>query len=307
MQENWRDLFSFNHRERNGIVVLMILMVLLMAIHWSLPYYFPNNIHFEYTELENLASQLKTESSIYSGSSSSMNSISASDEPFKIETPNPEFFNPNDGLATDWVWTGLSTSQIRSILKYIEKGGRFKVKSDVSKMYVISPEMYQKIEPYLLLPDTIVRNAKEFKSNTEMEKPDVLEPLLVNINTADTTELKALKGIGSYYAKQIVEYRERLGGYYQIDQLYEIERLREETIQMIEPFIIFDTTIIRKVHINSDKASVLVRHPYITWNMAKNIEDHRAFKKRFKTVDELLTIGLLTDELYSKLAPYLEL
>jgi competence ComEA-like helix-hairpin-helix protein len=140
-----------------------------------------------------------------------------------------------------------------------------------------------------------------------MEKLDVVEPLLVNINTADTTELKSLKGIGSYYAKQIVEYRERLGGFYRIDQLYEIERLREETIQMIEPFIIFDTTIIRKVHINSDKASVLVRHPYITWNMAKNIEDHREFKKRFKSVDELLIFGLLTDELYSKLAPYLEL
>ena len=170
-------------------------------------------------------------------------------------------------------------------------------------MFVISDELFLKMEPYIFIAE--IKWSNPVYDSVKVQP--VVEVSRIELNTTDTLELIKLKGIGSYYARQIIYYRDRLGGFYSVNQLYEIENMRAETVQKILPFINVDEGRIIMIHINSESAPVMVRHPYITWNMAINIQDYRDFTHKFKSTRQLVDLGLLNEEIYSKLVPYLEL
>ena len=238
------------------------------------------------------------------------------------ETPkwNPHQFNPNEANTIDWKSVGMNEGQINSINKYLKNGGVFKKNADVEKMYVIDKSQYEKMQPYLVIPKSDNSEKSILGTGVEVTKGTVktevryakgknyvLDSFSIELNTTDTIQLKRIRGIGSYYARQIIYYREKLGGFYSTVQLYEVERMREETVIKILPYVRVDASMVKKIHINSDIAAKMVKHPYITWNMAITIQDHRDFSRKFKSVHELVKKGLLNEELYSKLAPYLEL
>ena len=313
-----KDLFAFNKRERNGIIILCSLILLVLLIQVLMPLFVTrvvvdNSVKID-TYLKALYQDSISEAEIkIAGKNKKWNKnynitpISGDEKGLKEKNKwDPINFNPNTAKQEVWEKFGLSKKQIRSILKFLKKGGRFNIKSDVSKMYVIDEFMYLKMKPYILLPVSIDKQKIRSKTNKK-EVPVQIDALSIELNGTDTLELKKLKGIGSYYARQIIYYRDKLGGYYSVDQLYEIERMREETVQKILPFIYVDSSKINKIKINSTSASLMVRHPYITWNMAKEIQNYRDFTKKFKSTHQLVEIGLLNEEIYSNLVLYLEL
>ncbi|MGB1003276.1 MAG: helix-hairpin-helix domain-containing protein [Salibacteraceae bacterium] len=327
MKGEWKDLFAFNKRERNGIIVLITLIILLLIFQLCIPLMMPDPIVPNSKELDSYILALKKDSierealkkektkrwkkdtnyfksRYYSKNNSSKNKVG---KPNPIKIWNPVKFNPNlIGIET-WLKFSLTEKQAMSIENYKLKGGQFRVKSDVKKMYVISDSLFAQMKRYIELPDSVIKSNKSAETRNSKSFRPTQKPLSIEINSADTTELKTLKGIGSYYANRIVKYRVALGGYQSVEQLYEIERMRESTVQKITPFIYVDTNQIVKIKINSATATEMVKHPYITWNMAINIHDYRAFKKKYKSVHELVELGLLNEEIYSKLAVYLEL
>jgi DNA uptake protein ComE-like DNA-binding protein len=338
MDDSWKDLLSFNKRERNGIFVLATLIVLVICLQIAVPYIFPaGEVVNDMSTYDAYLAQLRIDSANWENeqkkkyqkkpkfkNSSQKNSYEKDDvnrsiAPEKKTTWNPHLFNPNEANEKDWKSIGLNDGQIKSIRKFVDKGGEFKSKLDVKKMYVINDSQYDKIKEYILLPDTFVsknRSQKKYKPQFAPGQKDTSKvysthklknDTIVNLNRADTSELKTIIGIGSYYARQIVYYRNKLGGYYSLSQLFEIEHMRAETVLKISPFLMIDSSAISKIHINSDIAPLMVKHPYITWNMAINIQDHRDFSRKFKSIHDLIDNGLLNEEIYSKLAPYLEL
>lgn len=215
-------------------------------------------------------------------------------------------FNPNEFRKEDWSQFGLSPKQVETIDRYVKNGGVFKIKNDVKRLYVVSDSLFQVVMPYLDLPikeHTKKQYTQVVKSEKKWPKPVV--PDSVNLNTADTSLLKLLPGVGSFTAREIVKYRNKLGGFYSVYQLYEIEYVQEETIVENEFRFFIDSSEIRYLDLNKLQAGELVRHPYITWNMASNIYEYRKFHKQFKDTYDLVQFNLLTEELYSKLAPYL--
>lgn len=321
MDGNWRDLFYFNRRERNGIFVLSTLIVLLLTFQYMMPYVVEENLAVADTShLDAYLLQLQKDSMQYNKSKKRYSVVTYKNkEPEveesieqKVEAIELHSFNPNLSKLKDWQQFGLSVKQSESIVKYVDKGGRFKVKEDVLKMYVIDEVLYAKMESYLLLTDSSksdykVKKLKRSSSSDTLYKVKVDSNILIELNLADTTELKKLRGIGSYYAKKIIKYRDQLGGFNSVNQLFEIERMREETVLSIKSKLTVDTSLIHKIHINTDMAPQMVKHPYITWNMAINIQDFRDFHKKYKSTHDLVKNGLLNEELYSKLVPYLEL
>ncbi len=328
MKGNWKDLFSFNKRERNGIFVLSSLIIMVIFIQISLPYLVSNEVEFDTSNLDKFIIQLKKDSAEW---------VAKNELKYQQKYPNyanssklplaqnggkvvavklvPHKFNPNLAIDDDWKCVGLSQGQINSINKYLSRGGVFKIRSDVAKMYVITDEKYVHIKPFILLPDSIqTKDKKKFKkqlpgdsTKSYKKKVYITDSGSVELNLADTTQLMQLRGIGSYYARQIVYYREKLGGYYSVSQLFEIERMREETVLSIIPFLKVDSMLIKKIRLNSEIAPIMVKHPYITWNMAINIQDYRDFNHKYKSIHDLVKNGLLNEEIYSKLAPYIEL
>lgn len=124
----------------------------------------------------------------------------------------------------------------------------------------------------------------------------------VILNTADTTALKTVPGIGPYFARKIVEYGQRLGGYVSVDQLDEIEDFpldakRYLTIRNAQP---------RKLNVNKLSLNELKRHPYINYYRAKAITDYRRLHGPIHSLDDLRLSKDFPPDIIARLAPYVE-
>ncbi len=224
-------------------------------------------------------------------------------------------FNPNTLSDSGYASLGFSQKQIQTLRKYMAKGGVFRTKQDFGKLYFVDDELFESISPYIELPDKLDKYEKKYDrqspmptrkwSDTAETKPYEFKEITIELNSADTTELKQLKGIGSYFAKRIIAYREKLGGFHSLAQLLEIKKITPETIDLFADKATIDLSQIKRINVNRATAQELSAHPYLSFDMANRIVNHREKQKRFDSIKELTDAGLLNAELSLKLAPYL--
>ena len=112
----------------------------------------------------------------------------------------------------------------------------------------------------------------------------------INLNSADTTELKSLPGIGSFFARNIVEYREKLGGYAEVNQLLEVYAFDSSRLETITSYINIDSISLRKINVNTDDFKIILRHPYIEYEDVKKIVNHREKRGFIKNWEEYLKV-----------------
>lgn len=124
----------------------------------------------------------------------------------------------------------------------------------------------------------------------------------VNANTADTTEWMKIPGIGSYYAKSIVRYRQQLGGFVSPAQLAEIEGLPESAMA----FISINPREIKTMNINKLTLNQLRQHPYLNFYQAKEICDYRRLKGPIHNLQELKLLKDFPPDEIERLKPYIE-
>ena len=142
------------------------------------------------------------------------------------------------------------------------------------------------------------------------EQPDFAKrerkDVTVELNSADTLDLQDLRGIGPYFARAIVKYRDILGGYVKKEQLLEVYGMTQDRYDAIAPHITLNTCEIKKIQINSASYAELRRHPYIDKYVARAIVRLREAGQQFRNVDDLLKISIIEDETRLKIAPYLD-
>lgn len=204
-------------------------------------------------------------------------------------------FDPNTATDDDFIRLGFSEKQVRTIRNYQNKGGQFRSASDFFKIYGISESQKQSLAEYVVIE-------KEVK---EIEEPQ-RKIFQVEINSADSVELKKLPGIGEKLSKRIVKYRDLLGGFYEIKQLKEVYGLNEETIKSIEKMLIFDQGKIKKVDLNFADRNELARHPYIQNKRAQQIIQFRTRYGSINNPSVLCDSMILNMEEYTRLKPYLK-
>ena len=124
----------------------------------------------------------------------------------------------------------------------------------------------------------------------------------VVLNTADTTVLKTVPGIGSYYAKKVVAYGQRLGGYVSVDQLDEIENFPLDAKQ----FLVVEHPSTRRLNVNQLSLNDLKRHPYISFYQARAITDYRRLHGPLRSLDDLRLSKDFPSEAIERLIPYVE-
>lgn len=206
-------------------------------------------------------------------------------------------FNPNQLPEEDWVKLGLTPAQAKSIKKFESKGGFFKTKEDVKKLYVISPEKYLELEPFIMIP--------EQKADSVFPQKKKVSGIVYELNTADTSDLVKIQGIGPVFAARIVAYRKRLGGYHHKEQLKEVYGIDDEKFALMQGALKVDSTYITKININTVEASELRKHPYFTPGVANAIVSYRKQHGLFKQLSDIMKCHLVNAELYRKIAPYL--
>ena len=224
-------------------------------------------------------------------------------------------WRPNSLSTEGWKKLGLRDKTIQTVQNYIAKGGRFRNRQDIEKIYGLHPNEVARLMPYVKIAakaNTSYENHPSTLSGQPVsprgppfEKPLSI-PHLVDINTADTAEWIALPGIGSKLAGRIVHFREKLGGFYSIEQLSEIYGLPDSTFQKLRPILKLSTPVVPFININTAQADDLKQHPYIKWNIANAVVEFRKQHGRFKSQDDLRKIDIITEEVYRKIAPYVK-
>ena len=129
----------------------------------------------------------------------------------------------------------------------------------------------------------------------------------IDINRADSAQLLPLPGIGPVFASRLVKYRDLLGGYASVDQLYEVYGISQETVDGIANRIFIDTTAVNMLDLNSATFRELLRHPYLEYEDVKAIVNYRDFAGAIQSIQELLDNYILPDSLMKRVVPYFKL
>lgn len=220
------------------------------------------------------------------------------------------YFDPNTLTAAGWKKLGLRDKTIGTILNYVSKGGKFRKPEDLSRIYGLFPNEFERIAPYIKIessgaPSYTSGNTEKNQNNNSSPKTYTSKYSIVDINTADTTALIALPGIGSKLSVRIISFRDKLGGFYSINQVGETYALPDSTFQKIKQYLKLETTSLRKININSATIDELKTHPYIRYQLANPIIAYRNQHGNFATIEDLKKIMVVTDEIFNKIAPYL--
>lgn len=310
MFKRFRSYFIHHRAERRGTVFVLVLSLGVM----STAVVYPHLVEPDPPEMVGDVPErsMKLASITERGGAAS---VSQSQEPVP---PGLFDFNPNQLSDSGFSALGFSQKEIGTLRNYMAAGGEFREKDDFGRLYFMDDARFDSIRPHLLLPEKAPPKEpryteRKFKKQERVKWSDTADydafrynPVKAELNTADTNELLDVAGIGSFYARQIVEYREELGGYFTLAQLMELWKMTEENVDRIAEEVEIDTTEIRKININTATAQKLSKHPYISFGLASKIVTRREERGSFRNLEEMVEDGLLNEELRLKLAVYLD-
>lgn len=214
-------------------------------------------------------------------------------------------FDPNLATVADWLRLGLSEKTAATIDRYRKKGGRFYKKEDLQRIWGLPKGFYDRVKDFIDIPP------REEKKYPVYEKTEYVRsersPKIIQVNNADSVAFEALPGIGPKLSARIVGFREKLGGFYTVDQIGETYGLPDSTFQEIRPFLTIDASAIRTININTATKDELRSHPYIKWNLANAIVAYRTQHGNFQSVEDLKKIAVIDEKTYEKVTRYLRI
>lgn len=300
MLDDVKSYFNFNKGERNGIMAVIAIIILILAYPYVIKFTATNNdkelLQF-LNDIEQFEASLKYASD--SAGEARRLDFQQMDRSVAENKLTPFMFNPNLLPSEQWSKMGLKDWQIKVIKKYESKGGKFYKKEDFKRMYCISPSEYEILEPYISIPEQ-----KNEYSDRKPEIREIKKKLLVDLNTADSVTLLTLYGVGPSFAKRIIKYRNLLGGFYSKNQLLEVYGFDQGKLDKIDANCDVNTSDIKRININTVRTDELKKHPYLDYYTAKAIVDQRVILGGFTSLKQIKTIPLIHDELFNKIQHY---
>jgi competence protein ComEA len=306
-QHFFKDYFHFTKKERSGILILLAVVIVLILLPLVYPYFLETET-YDHREFEQEIARLKIDSSSKSNfknyDSDYYNDYSLPDKKY-LAKAEVFLFDPNTASESDWIRLGVKEKTAKTILKYISKGGKFYQPEDIKKIWGLRPSDVERLLPYV----SIKSERKEYLKYEEKDHPKntFFEKTIhkIDINLADTSTFIAFPGIGSKLSQRIIAFREKLGGFYSIEQVGETYFLPDSTFQKIKPYLVLNNSGIKRININNASVDEMKSHPYIKYNLANAIFQYRNQHGNFSSVESLKKIMIVTEEVFTKVAPYL--
>ena len=278
----YKQYHKFSKKDRNGIMVLSILIVFVIIINISSGF-IKTASNYDYSEFERAINEWE------------LSQATANQDYNMLFQFNPNTITPEklDSLA-------LPFYVKRNLLNYREAGGRIRSTDDFRKIYGMNDSIFDAVKDFILFEQTneVTEPANYRETNATIIK--------IELNSTDSVELTKLNGIGPVFASRIVRYRDLLGGFYKKEQLLEVYNFPEETFKSLENRIDADPAKIKKMQLNYAEFAELLRHPYLSREQVQAIINYRNIHGPFQSVSDLTQNNILDSLSFLKIEPYLE-
>jgi competence protein ComEA len=292
-----RDIFGFSGTEINGFLILIPLMALLI---FSEPVYhsWMANRQRQYPEdvrkLDSLVAAWQKPAP-------------ASNEPPVLQQVALFAFDPNSASIGDLRQLGFTATSANRIAAYRQKGGVFRIKSDLLKIYGLDSALYKQLYTFIKLPSSRLHQDRPLAPTSErFEKKRVKKTF--DINTADTILLKTVYGIGSTLAARIIKFRNALGGFVDPEQLEEVYGLDSVVVQRLLTDAFIDPGFVpEKININTADEKTLSGHPYIRKKIARALISYRFQHGDFMEVRDIKNLSIMQPDDVDRLLPYIKI
>lgn len=326
----WKDFFYYNKSERRAILVLVgIGILLLFSGTWIRVFHQPEVTMVDSIALDSFAIRDYQKQIAYD----SLTWKKKRSQSFVLFD-----FDPNVADSATLRKLGLPTFLAKRIVNYRNKGGIFRKADDLARIYGLSQEQYQRLKPYIVIDENLLKGkigqhssnekytktselagnhtliSRKDQESSQMTQDSVCyflkekavkkypEGTVLDLNIADTTELKRVPGIGRGLARMIVAYRNRLGGYADVRQLQEVAPIDTT----VNHWFKIESTIYRPLRVNHAGLDQLRNHPYMNFYKAKVILEYRRKRGKIKGLSQLSMFQEFTEKDLQKLKPYLD-
>lgn len=286
--------FYISKKSRRGLTVLFFLAFFIVLI----PRLY---VHFLKVDTVLIKKPLIKVETKTNNSKSKENKKKYSKKKKKLVYRSPKGkFDPNEYTHEDWMYLGLSEKQTNVIMRFLNH--KIYTNEALKKIYVLPDAVYHLIKDSTVYPAHIFDEKETFVKKKSPSINTILE-----LNTIDSLELISINGIGPFYASQIINYRNKLGGFYKREQLMEIWKMKEETYQILMESLIIDTSTLQKIHLNTVSFEKLKNHPYLSYSQANSIVKMRTQLGRFDSISSIKKSKLINDDTFLRVRPYLSL
>jgi DNA uptake protein ComE-like DNA-binding protein len=298
-----RDQFELTHNEAKSALLFFVIIFVNLLLYYSYSTYTANEqseiLIEDYGKTEIPKTEERKNKWVDYGSSDKKSSK-------KVERFS---FDPNVATNEQFERLGFPKYLAKTIINYRSKGGKFKYKEDMLKIYSMKHELYAEVENLVSLPSKMDKKTTDFDEHRVIaeDKPAYAPKkdfaiAKFDINTADTTQLMQIKGIGKVFASRIMKYRDILGGFHSVDQVGETYGIDPLVLPELKKYAVLNTKV-KKIRINDLEN---FRHPYLKYNQVKVIVAYRKQHGNFKNAEDLKQIKILDEATISKIEPYLE-
>ena len=307
------EYLTFTRKERIGLLVIVLLIFLI----WILPKVIPSGKSKSFaadTSWITAAKKLQHENFDQDDDSNANHGgqpvyDKSANDYFDNRSGSLFYFDPNALSDAGWRKLGIREKTISTIQKYLAKGGHFYAPEDLTKIYSLRSDEFTRLKPYIKIERSndekdpnYIYTKNEYKEQHQSDHKSGYK--VVDVNVADTSTLIALPGIGTKLAGRIISFRDKLGGFYSIDQVAEIYGLPDSTFEKIKPFLKLENISLKKFNLNTASKDEMRSHPYIKWNLANAIVEYRNQHGNFTAVEDLKKLSLITEEVFAKIKPY---
>ena len=303
---NWRQFvdsyLSFSKKDRIGIFIILA----IIAIIYLLPRFFakkePSNF-IEDKDFYAIADTLNIKQTREYEKDENVTGFQY-ETSIKYDFSKGELFqfDPNDLPPEGWRKLGLNEKTTATISNYRNKGGKFYKPEDVKKIWGLPKGFYARVEGYITISPASNDEKEKFTPGTYVAKEKKVWN--IEINSADTSALIELPGIGPKLAMRIINFRDKLGGFYSTEQIRETYGLADSTFEKIKSYLHVNVPA-KKINVNSARKDELKLHPYIKGNLANAIVEYRTQHGDYKNIEDLKNILIVDEATLDKLSHYL--
>lgn len=306
MRRLLKEYFTFSKKERNGTIVL-ILLIVTVIFYPQIQSLFVTEQPADFSAFQKEIAEFKKQTSAAPDNLTKKDSTSKKKEIIPVETISLFYFNPNTIGLTEWKQLGVNERTAKAILKYVSKGGRFNTVTDLKRIYNLKEGDFNRLAPFVRI------EKDKFKSAGQPDIPKQTVAYVpktktkIDINSADSAMLESLYGIGATLASRIINFRNQSGGFFTKEQLLDVYGLKPETYEKVKDYVEVSEPNITLISVNTATEEMLAINPYFRYKIAKVLVNYRTAHGPYQSLEAIKNCGLIDDVLFEKVRPYLSL